>query len=358
MRVVIFFNMITQELKAYIREQLNAGAAKEAIKSTLVKSGWSDGDLEDAFVAVAGASPAPVIAASPINHMPAPAQNLMRPASIVAPAQQANRMPVSAQNLMQPTAAHSHKGTWAIVVIVLVLLIAGGALFLASAAGLISLPFLSQSATTTPSTTINAASSTVPVAPNLETNTTQPPSNPAPIITTPAPVGGPSTTTSTTTTTITTSNTTLSSLSSNTGNPAPSASFDTVVKANLRLIQGEADIFRNGAYGPGPTGLVETSSGTGSYGVAGNSCSGPGSVFSVQKITAALALAQTANGGGAVGSGTPPTCNNTATAYAISSKLYSMRKAGVPDYWCVDSTGNSSVSTTPLGKATVCPTAN
>lgn len=83
-----------------------------------------------------------------------------------------------------------------------------------------------------------------------------------------------------------------------------------------------------------------------SYGIAGDSCSA--NVFSDPTITRAIADAQVANGG------TTLTCNNSTTAYAISSKM----RTDNPHYWCVDSIGDASQSMTVLGTNTVCPTAN
>jgi hypothetical protein len=136
--------------------------------------------------------------------------------------------------------------------------------------------------------------------------------------------------------------------------PFRSLAYDNAIKSDLRVIQGEASIYYYGATAPG---LVSTGAYT--YGTPGTSCTNASSIFTNSTITKAIVDAQY-NNSGAVGysSGIPLTCNNSATTYAVSSKLFSSRTAGTLDYWCVDSTGGSSESTTALGSATVCPTSN
>lgn len=52
-------------------------------------------------------------------------------------------------------------------------------------------------------------------------------------------------------------------------------------------------------------------------------------------------------------SGMVPTCNSSATAFAISSA--SLLEAYNNKFWCADSTGSSGRTATPLGAGTVCP---
>jgi hypothetical protein len=182
MRVLILSNMITQELKAYIREQLDAGVAKDAVKNTLSISGWSAQDVDDAFVAVESKAPA-----GPVT-----------PITTVTPA----RMPV--QNLMQPAPSRSHTGMWIIAIAILLLVVAGG-VFAAGYFGLIALPFLSSTASSTPVTMVTTVSSTTTAPVVVPPIIISPAQSPLPA------VSGASTTTSTTTITTTTSTTTSSS---------------------------------------------------------------------------------------------------------------------------------------------------
>ncbi|MFT7644716.1 MAG: prepilin-type N-terminal cleavage/methylation domain-containing protein [Candidatus Paceibacteria bacterium] len=50
---------------------------------------------------------------------------------------------------------------------------------------------------------------------------------------------------------------------------------------------------------------------------------------------------------GVVQAGTTVNCNSDAAAYAISAPLNALNGAAV-QYWCVDSTGNASLTATPL----------
>ncbi len=107
-------------------------------------------------------------------------------------------------------------------------------------------------------------------------------------------------------------------------NTARSKGNDAAIQSDLSTIQTQAEIF---------------------YGT-GNTYTG---VCADATIVKALAGASTANGG------TAPTCQTSGTAYAVSSKLSS----NTSRYWCVDSTGASSNSTTALAAATyVCPASN
>ena len=106
-------------------------------------------------------------------------------------------------------------------------------------------------------------------------------------------------------------------------NTARSKGNDAAIQSDLSTIQTQAEVF---------------------YGT-GNTYTG---VCSDATIVKALAGAGNANGG------TAPTCNASATAYAVSSKLSSDTTRN----WCVDSTGGNSKSTTALGTATACPASN
>jgi hypothetical protein len=116
-----------------------------------------------------------------------------------------------------------------------------------------------------------------------------------------------------------------------------SRSDDATIQSDLSVIQTQAEIYYGGT-------------GANSYGTAGNSCST--AVFSDATITKAIASAQATNGG------TTLICNNSTTAHAVQSKMVTERTPGIADYWCTDSTGSASKSTTPLGINTVCPAAN
>lgn len=97
--------MSTPELIAYIRQQLKMGTAKDSIKQTLSALGWAEGDLNDAFSEI---EPAPI---APVD---APVASV--------------ETPVVVQELAQSTApAEGHKGVWAVLIVFLVLLGAGGA---------------------------------------------------------------------------------------------------------------------------------------------------------------------------------------------------------------------------------------
>jgi len=104
-------------------------------------------------------------------------------------------------------------------------------------------------------------------------------------------------------------------------NTARSKGNDAAIQSDLSTIQTQAEVF---------------------YGT-GNTYTG---VCSDATIVRAIAGAKTANGG------TDPVCNTNGTAYAVSSKLSS----DATRYWCVDSTGNNTKSTTALGTGVyACP---
>lgn len=107
-------------------------------------------------------------------------------------------------------------------------------------------------------------------------------------------------------------------------NTARSKGNDAAIQSDLSTIQTQAELFYSNGY------------------TYASVCSADATVVK------AIAAAEVANGTGVV------TCNSSASAYAVSSAL-----ASAPTrFWCVDSTGGSSNSTTALGAATVCPAAN
>jgi len=105
---------------------------------------------------------------------------------------------------------------------------------------------------------------------------------------------------------------------------ARSKGNDAAIQSDLSTIQTQAEIW---------------------YGT-GNTYTG---VCTDATIVKALAGATTANGGVA------PVCQTSGTAYAVSSRLSSNNSR----YWCIDSTGASSNSTTALAASTyTCPASN
>jgi prepilin-type N-terminal cleavage/methylation domain-containing protein len=121
-------------------------------------------------------------------------------------------------------------------------------------------------------------------------------------------------------------------------NTARSKGNDAAIQSNLSTIQTQAEIYYSGT-------------GNNSYGTvsgATGACKLANTVFSDATIGKAIDGTEVANG-----SGTGVVCNNTTTAYAISSIL----QAGVGGkmYWCVDSTGNAKAETNQLAAgASVC----
>lgn len=119
-------------------------------------------------------------------------------------------------------------------------------------------------------------------------------------------------------------------------NTARTKGNDAAIQSDLSTVKTEAEIYYGGA-------------GNNTYGTAGAACDAVGSLFTADVVIAkAIAGADSANGGGGV------VCNNTTSAYAVSAVLSSDDTRS----WCVDSAGNASKSTTPLGTNTVCPAAN
>ncbi|MBI2409587.1 prepilin-type N-terminal cleavage/methylation domain-containing protein [Candidatus Kaiserbacteria bacterium] len=113
-------------------------------------------------------------------------------------------------------------------------------------------------------------------------------------------------------------------------NTARSRGNDAAIQSDLSAVRAQAEIF----YGTGNT-----------YGTAGASCTTAGSLFADATIARAITGAESANGSASV------VCNNSTTAYAISSPLAS----DVSKFWCIDSTGFAGQRATALGTATVCP---
>ena len=118
-------------------------------------------------------------------------------------------------------------------------------------------------------------------------------------------------------------------------NTARSKGNDAAIQSDLATIQTQAEIY----YG---------STGNNSYAADGNAGAACDvDVFSDATIRKAITGAVAASGG------TAAVCNNSTTAYAIAVRLSS----DITRYWCVDSTGGSSKSTTVLCTNTSCPTA-
>ena len=114
-----------------------------------------------------------------------------------------------------------------------------------------------------------------------------------------------------------------------------SRSNDTAIQANLSTVRTQAAIF-----------YEDNSSSYGTDSTDG-ACNQVDSVFTDQVITNAITSIMTANGC------VSPVCRNSATAYAISSRLSTDNNR----FWCVDSMGAASESSTALD-STVCPQSN
>lgn len=115
-------------------------------------------------------------------------------------------------------------------------------------------------------------------------------------------------------------------------NTARSKGNDAAIQSDLSTVQIQAEIYYGGT-------------GNNTYGTAGTSCSTASSLFVDSTIARAITAAESANGSSSV------VCNNSTSAYAISSPLSSNSSL----YWCVDSTGFSGQRSTALGTATACP---
>ncbi|MCX6787710.1 MAG: type II secretion system protein [Candidatus Kaiserbacteria bacterium] len=123
-------------------------------------------------------------------------------------------------------------------------------------------------------------------------------------------------------------------------NTARSKGNDAAIQSDLSTIQTQAEIYYGGSVGNNSYGNNASATG---------SCTVATTMFTTDTtIKKAIEAAEIANG-----SGTTVVCNSSATAYAVASPLSSETRS-----WCVDSTGGSSKSTTPLGTATVCPASN
>lgn len=115
-------------------------------------------------------------------------------------------------------------------------------------------------------------------------------------------------------------------------NTARSKGNDAAIQSDLATVQTQAEIYYGGT-------------GVNTYGPDANASCAAG-VFSDAVILKSIA-------GAAIASATSAVCNSSKIAYAISIKLSS----DTTRYWCVDSTGGSSKSTTALGTNTLCPAA-
>jgi len=137
--------MITKELKDYIQQEFTDGITKDIIKKTLSEKGWSEQDLNDAFIAI---------------EKPQPVQTFTPPP--VVKSQLQNEVGNIIQKSEQPPAASSsgHKGLWAFAIVVILLIICASGAFAAYHYGLLSARLFTSTATTTPSFATTAATST------------------------------------------------------------------------------------------------------------------------------------------------------------------------------------------------------
>ncbi len=117
-------------------------------------------------------------------------------------------------------------------------------------------------------------------------------------------------------------------------NTARSKGSDAAIQSDLSAIATQAEIW----YG----------SNGNKYGAsAASTCSAAGTFFADATVIRALAAAVNANGG------TAAICGVTTTQYAVQVKLAAPSPTA---YWCVDSSGQATQSTTALiAGATVCP---
>ena len=127
--------MITQDLIAYIRQQIGAGILRSTIEQTLLAKGWHEQDIAEAFSVVQNSQ------VQPSTTPPAtPTTPSTTPASSMPPiAQKPSQIPeikTSAQNFVMADKPRGHFWVWALVIVLL--LLAGGA-FAAYESGLFSL---------------------------------------------------------------------------------------------------------------------------------------------------------------------------------------------------------------------------
>jgi type IV pilus assembly protein PilA len=114
-------------------------------------------------------------------------------------------------------------------------------------------------------------------------------------------------------------------------NTARSKGNDAAIQSDLSTIQTQAEIYYS----------------------SNNSYSGVCTTDAT--VTNAIAGMWNVLGGGTY----VPKCYDSATKYAAQSKMSTARTSGTPDYWCVDSSGSASKSTTVIASgATTCPDAN
>ncbi len=89
--------MITEQLVAYIKEQLGQGTAKEAITGILIAQGWQKADIDSAF-AIAGQSQGPVLSqTASVPQQSQPAVQMQQPVIQQSVQPQSQPMPVQSQ---------------------------------------------------------------------------------------------------------------------------------------------------------------------------------------------------------------------------------------------------------------------
>jgi len=126
-------------------------------------------------------------------------------------------------------------------------------------------------------------------------------------------------------------------------NTARSKGNDAAIQSNLATVQTQAELYYGSAAGNNSYGTQALATGATCY------STGAG-VFSDTVIRKALSSAYVASGSVAANI----SCVAAGTKYAVAVKLSSDTNR----YWCVDSTGGSSKSTTALTSSAVCPTSN
>lgn len=144
--------MITPELKTYIRQQLGAGVAQDAIRKNLFAKAWDMQDVDDAFVAIASENP----------------QSAQAPVTQQTPATQSAQQP--AQEFVQPIKPQSHKGIWATAIILILILLCAAGAYAAYAYGMFTpftpIPAIQPVATTTPTQSDSVSTSATTTTPN------------------------------------------------------------------------------------------------------------------------------------------------------------------------------------------------
>ena len=105
-------------------------------------------------------------------------------------------------------------------------------------------------------------------------------------------------------------------------NTARSKAGNTAIRTNMASIRAQAELY----YDTSPTGYL--------------------GVCSDARILSSITATNNASGGTII-------CNNSATAWAVSSPL--RVSEGSNFYWCVDGSGAARAHATAIGTATVCP---